>query len=111
MYSQCPDCRTRFRVTAAHLRAAGGTVRCGRCGAAFDALATLTDTLQAPEVATLALAAGAVSLSPKTRPPPARITSRPMTSSAFSSTHATGIASSASPRPSPNRTRWLRPHA
>ena len=60
MYSQCPDCRTRFRVTAAHLRAAGGTVRCGRCGAAFDALATLTDTLQAPEVATLALAAGAV---------------------------------------------------
>ena len=60
MYSQCPDCLTRFRVTAAHLRAAGGTVRCGRCGAAFDALATLTDTLQGPEAATLALAAGAI---------------------------------------------------
>lgn len=60
MYSQCPDCMTRFRVTAAHLRAAGGTVRCGRCGAAFDALATLTDTLQGPEAATLALAAGAI---------------------------------------------------
>jgi predicted Zn finger-like uncharacterized protein len=60
MYSQCPDCTTRFRVTAAHLRAAGGTVRCGRCGAAFDALATLTDTLQGPEAATLALAAGAI---------------------------------------------------
>lgn len=60
MYSQCPDCLTRFRVTAAHLRAAGGTVRCGRCGAAFDALATLTDTLQGPEAAALALATGAI---------------------------------------------------
>lgn len=47
MYSQCPDCLTRFRVTAASLRAAGGTVRCGRCGSAFDALARLSDTLPA----------------------------------------------------------------
>jgi len=45
MYSQCPECLTRFRVTAAALRAAHGTVRCGRCGSAFDALPRLSDTL------------------------------------------------------------------
>jgi predicted Zn finger-like uncharacterized protein len=45
MYSQCPDCLTRFRVTADALRAARGTVRCGQCGAAFDALARLSDSL------------------------------------------------------------------
>ena len=45
MYSQCPDCQARFRVTAAALRAARGTVRCGRCGSAFDALARLSDTV------------------------------------------------------------------
>jgi predicted Zn finger-like uncharacterized protein len=45
MYSQCPECLTRFRVTAEALRAAHGTVRCGRCGSAFDALPRLSDTL------------------------------------------------------------------
>ncbi len=45
MYSQCPDCQTRFRVTAEILRVAHGTVRCGRCGSAFDALARLSDTI------------------------------------------------------------------
>jgi predicted Zn finger-like uncharacterized protein len=45
MYSQCPECLTRFRVTAAALRVARGTVRCGRCGSAFDALPQLTDAL------------------------------------------------------------------
>ncbi|HET7203084.1 MAG TPA: DUF3426 domain-containing protein [Steroidobacteraceae bacterium] len=45
MYSQCPECLTRFRVTAAALRVAHGTVRCGRCGSAFDALQRLTDTV------------------------------------------------------------------
>ena len=45
MYSQCPECQTRFRVTAVALRAARGTVRCGRCGSAFDALQRLTDAL------------------------------------------------------------------
>jgi len=47
MYSQCPDCLARFRVTAAALRTAHGTVRCGRCGSAFDALARLSDTVPA----------------------------------------------------------------
>lgn len=45
MYSQCPECQARFRVSAEALRAAHGTVRCGRCGSAFDALARLSDTV------------------------------------------------------------------
>ena len=45
MYSQCPECQTRFRVTAEALRSAHGTVRCGRCGSAFDALARLSDSV------------------------------------------------------------------
>jgi predicted Zn finger-like uncharacterized protein len=45
MYSQCPECQARFRVTADALRAAHGTVRCGRCGSAFDALVRLSDTI------------------------------------------------------------------
>ena len=48
MYSQCPECQTRFRVTAEVLRIAQGTVRCGRCGSAFNALSSLTDTLTEP---------------------------------------------------------------
>ena len=52
MYSQCPDCQTRFRVTAEMLRAARGTVRCGRCGSAFDALERLSDTIPPPGSAT-----------------------------------------------------------
>lgn len=48
MYSQCPDCQTRFRVTAEALRAARGTVRCGRCGSAFDALERLSDSIPPP---------------------------------------------------------------
>ena len=51
MYSQCPECLTRFRVPAAALRAAHGTVRCGRCGSAFDALPRLSDTLQVDDPA------------------------------------------------------------
>jgi predicted Zn finger-like uncharacterized protein len=45
MYTQCPECHARFRVGASDLAAAGGTVRCGRCGGAFNALAWLSDTV------------------------------------------------------------------
>lgn len=65
MYSQCPECLTRFRVTATALRAAHGTVRCGRCGSAFDALPRLTDTLfDDPDPATPHAGAPATSLVP-----------------------------------------------
>jgi predicted Zn finger-like uncharacterized protein len=43
MYTQCPDCRTAFRVTAAVLQQAGGRVRCGNCGHAFSALERLSE--------------------------------------------------------------------
>jgi predicted Zn finger-like uncharacterized protein len=57
MYSQCPDCQTRFRVSAEALRIARGTVRCGRCGSAFDALERLSDSIPvaAAEVAPVPL--------------------------------------------------------
>lgn len=67
MYSQCPDCQTRFRVTAAMLRAAHGTVRCGRCGSAFDALERLSDTIPpvAPEAQPIALVAADLAAVPE----------------------------------------------
>jgi predicted Zn finger-like uncharacterized protein len=67
MYTQCPDCQTRFRVTAAVLRAARGTVRCGRCGSAFDALDRLSDSLEPAEPALepLFISVPPISLSPE----------------------------------------------
>ncbi len=36
--TECPGCRTRFRVTCSQLHSAAGQVRCGACLAVFDAL-------------------------------------------------------------------------
>jgi len=49
MYTQCPHCSTAFRVTAQVLKQAAGKVRCGGCGAAFNALEFLSE--DKPEVA------------------------------------------------------------
>ncbi len=38
MYTQCPQCKTLFRIGAEQIRAAAGQVRCGRCERVFDAL-------------------------------------------------------------------------
>jgi predicted Zn finger-like uncharacterized protein len=43
MFTRCPHCHTLFRVTAGVLAQAGGDVRCGRCGASFNALPHLSD--------------------------------------------------------------------
>ncbi len=43
MYTQCAKCETVFRLSAEVLRAAGGQVRCGRCGEVFNALARLAE--------------------------------------------------------------------
>ena len=43
MYTQCPECRASFRVTAAVLQQAAGRVRCGACGYAFNALERLSE--------------------------------------------------------------------
>jgi predicted Zn finger-like uncharacterized protein len=44
LYTQCPQCSAVYRITSTQLRAAAGEVRCGSCGARFDALDRLTDT-------------------------------------------------------------------
>lgn len=48
MFTRCPACLTQFRVRARHLSAAGGRVRCGACGQAFDAVSRLSDQPLAP---------------------------------------------------------------
>ena len=43
MFTQCPDCQTTFRVSTQVLQQAGGRVRCGGCGTAFNALEHLSE--------------------------------------------------------------------
>ncbi len=43
MFTDCPGCQRQFRLTARHLSAAGGEVRCGYCGMRFNALGRLHD--------------------------------------------------------------------
>ncbi len=43
MLTQCPHCRTVFRVTATQIRVRDGRVRCGQCNSAFSALQVLLD--------------------------------------------------------------------
>lgn len=41
MNTQCPDCKTVFRVTKAQLTQADGQVRCGQCGCIFSGFVQL----------------------------------------------------------------------
>jgi len=43
VYTQCSKCETVFKLSADVLRAAGGQVRCGKCGEVFSALARLAE--------------------------------------------------------------------
>jgi predicted Zn finger-like uncharacterized protein len=43
VFTQCSKCETVFRLSAEVLRAAGGQVRCGKCGEVFNALAQLAE--------------------------------------------------------------------
>jgi predicted Zn finger-like uncharacterized protein len=47
VYTQCSNCETVFKLSADVLRAAGGQVRCGRCGEVFSALARLAENASA----------------------------------------------------------------
>lgn len=48
LITECPSCRTRFRVTVEQLAVADGRVRCGACLAVFDGQeAEVTETLAA----------------------------------------------------------------
>ncbi|MFO0449274.1 MAG: DUF3426 domain-containing protein [Pseudomonadota bacterium] len=59
MFTQCPECGTIFRVTAAVLRTARGQVRCGVCDATFDALGYLTEDVEVDPVTGAAIATDA----------------------------------------------------
>jgi predicted Zn finger-like uncharacterized protein len=50
MYTRCPSCSATFRLTAALLQMADGEVRCGSCGAVFNALHTLVDDWSGPDL-------------------------------------------------------------
>src|ERR1700733_3891687 len=43
VFTQCSNCETVFKLSAEVLRAAGGQVRCGKCGEVFNALAHLAE--------------------------------------------------------------------
>ncbi len=51
MYTRCPHCNTFFAVSAAHLGAADGRVRCGSCLSIFDGLKHLTEQPPRPGAA------------------------------------------------------------
>lgn len=60
MYTQCPECRTIFKLTGAELGAAHGSVRCGHCSAVFDALTTIAEQLPPEPIGNLETHAPAV---------------------------------------------------
>jgi len=43
LVTRCPVCGTAFRVQRSQLAARGGNVRCGKCGAVFDGVASLVE--------------------------------------------------------------------
>ena len=47
MFTRCSKCETVFKLSAEVLRAAGGQVRCGKCGEIFNALAHLAEDASA----------------------------------------------------------------
>jgi predicted Zn finger-like uncharacterized protein len=79
MLTSCPECATNFRVTQEQLGVRRGMVRCGRCGAVFNAYDNLQAEIDAP-APTHAAAAPAWSPPPpphaappaETRAPPAQ---------------------------------------
>lgn len=48
--TQCPECATRFRVSAEQLEAHDGIVRCGRCNAVFNASEHFHDGEPSPQL-------------------------------------------------------------
>jgi predicted Zn finger-like uncharacterized protein len=69
--TQCPSCRTRFRVHAAQLAVRAGQVRCGKCSRIFDALDYLIEeaglsheSVEVREPATIPAVAAAAAAQP-----------------------------------------------
>lgn len=77
--TRCPNCRTSFRVTDAHLSAFEGKVRCGRCAFVFDATAHFVGDARPSNSAPPAapVAAPVPAPAPIPAPPPAPIAPPP----------------------------------
>ncbi len=45
MYTRCPNCQTYFKISADHLKKAGGKVRCGQCMKVFNSIGNLLEEL------------------------------------------------------------------
>lgn len=71
MYTHCPHCDTCFRVASEQLKAARGSVRCGRCFGTFNALEHLVDEPPQPQTPPPALTAAATKKQPPASPLPA----------------------------------------
>lgn len=50
MFTQCPECLTIYTLAPEELARGRGSVRCAHCGAVFDALRSLTETLPAGRI-------------------------------------------------------------
>ena len=85
--THCPECTTAFKVSSEQLALANGWVRCGRCGAVFEAEKHFELASQAPslmETASSELAQ--LDLHPIKVSPPAPSVSSSVTASAVAST-------------------------
>ncbi|HET7569589.1 MAG TPA: zinc-ribbon and DUF3426 domain-containing protein [Gammaproteobacteria bacterium] len=69
MFTRCTNCNTWFRLGQNDIRTAHGEVRCGACGARFNALASLCEEL--PAAALEGIAAEPVRPAEPPAPPPA----------------------------------------
>src|SRR5258708_8871286 len=74
VFTQCSKCETVFKLSAEVLRAAGGQVRCGKCGEIFNALAHLAEDASAFTIgeSSSELETGAASILQSPPPPPSR---------------------------------------
>lgn len=75
MYTFCPDCATIFTVSAEHVNAAGGRVRCGACANVFNADEYLCADLATVRKALVDYSVHKAGLSPDEKPAaPAAVT-------------------------------------
>ena len=65
MFTDCPECRRQFRVRAPQLTAAKGLVKCGFCGAQFNALERLHDSPLSTQALKVPIISGALEGEPQ----------------------------------------------
>lgn len=71
-FTQCPSCRTIFRVQSAFIRGKGGRARCGLCGHVFNAVSRWRTDLPPPRAAPPASDGANPSAAPSDEPSPRR---------------------------------------